>query len=319
MDLKMEESLLFDLWEFYFNIMKIREAKATLWRHDEGANLSAAAFQVEQSSDALEKAALFLKVDTKSSKKKKIYVREMILGFFKINVSYFKSPKSIWMESDNAVDSLLDIDRRAVSPNSSPGGQDPNNVDDAFVRWSESSTSGADERSQHASINIIAAVFPSISKAPIRFQERTIYHVYEAEGDIWKSLKSFYSAEALRQIYKIVGSLGKQKRLCLQLNWLPLCISLLDLHAILRLCWKSHYGSDLVQEWSSRLFLATISRTKAHREESITSWSWGIERNVIPRFKQCQRHLWVCFKPWSNDRGNRHLVDSRSALSTPTF
>ena len=81
MDLKMEESLLFDLWEFYLNIMKSREAKASLWRKDERAIFSTAAFQVEQSSDAVEKASLFLKEETKP-KKKKIYVSELILGFF---------------------------------------------------------------------------------------------------------------------------------------------------------------------------------------------------------------------------------------------
>ena len=213
MDLKMEESLLFDLWELYLNIRKIREVKASLWRQNDGATVSATPFQVEQSSDGVEKAISFLKSDNKS-KTKKIYVRELILGFFKINVSYFKSPP----RADNSDDSLLDLDHLTLfpspitSPDNPTGGQ-CSPVDDAFVRWSENSTIGEDERSQHASINIIAAVFPSISKAPIRFQERVIYHVFESDVDIWKSLKSFYSAEALRQIYKIVGSLGKAETL----------------------------------------------------------------------------------------------------------
>ena len=80
---------------------------------------------------------------------------------------------------------------------------------DAYTQWSENMTGDIDERSQYGNINIIGAVFPSISEAPIRFTERVISHVYESEGDIWRSLKSFYSAEALRQLYKIVGSLGK--------------------------------------------------------------------------------------------------------------
>lgn len=220
MDLKMEESLLFDLWEFYLNIMKLREAKAILWQQDERAIFSTATFQVDQSSDAVEKASAFLKVRNKS-KKKKIYVRELILGFFKINVSYFKSPpRGSCVDSDISNDSLLDIDHLSLFLSPSVlstiplGGQAA--VDDAFIRWSENTTSltrSVDEMSQYASINIIAAVFPSISKAPIRFQERVIYHVFESEGDILRSLKSFYSAESLRQIYKIVGSLGKSETL----------------------------------------------------------------------------------------------------------
>jgi hypothetical protein len=218
MDLKMEESLLFDLWEFYLNITKIRQAKASLWRKDDRAIFSTAAFQVEQSIDAVEKASSFLKMGNKQ-KKKKIYVRELILGFFKINVSYFKSPpRSTWGDSDKSDDSILGIDHLAQFPSPStlsscPSGGRGSAFDDAFIRWSENSTSGMDERSQYASINIIATVFPSISKAPIRFQERVIYHVFESEGDIWRSIKSFYSAEALRQIYKIVGSLGKSETL----------------------------------------------------------------------------------------------------------
>ena len=218
MDLKMEESLLFDLWEFYLNITQIRQAKASFWQKDERANFSTATFQVEQSNDAVEKASLFLKIDNKP-KKKKIYVRELILGFFKINVSYFKSPpRSSWGDTDKSDNSLLGINHLAQFPSpstfsSTPTGGGGSALDDAFVRWSENSTSGIDERSQYANINIIAAVFPSISNAPIRFQERVIYHVFESEGDILRSLKSFYSAEALRQIYKIVGSLGKSETL----------------------------------------------------------------------------------------------------------
>lgn len=183
--------MLFDLWEFYLNVMKTREAKASLWSQEDGAIFPTAAFQVEQSSDAVEKAAVFLKEDTKS-KKKKIYVRELILGFAKINFSYFKSPRGSWGDSDKSNDAILDIDQLTLFPSH------------AMSEWSENATSDA-------SINLIAAVFPSISKAPIRFQERIIYHVYESEGDIWRSLKSFYSSESLRQIYKIVGSLGKAK------------------------------------------------------------------------------------------------------------
>jgi hypothetical protein len=54
---------------------------------------------------------------------------------------------------------------------------------------------------------IIAAVFPSVSDAPIRLQGKAIDHVFESPGEILSSIKSFYVNETLKQVYKIIGSL----------------------------------------------------------------------------------------------------------------
>ena len=138
-----------------------------------------------------------------------IKVRELMLGFFKVNISYFKSPKtSNWSNVDLSEEMEAEGQQNILA------------ADDAYTQWSENMMGDDEERSQHANINIIGAVLPSMSDAPIRFQERIISHVYESEGDIWRSLKSFYSAEALRQLYKIVGSLGKiLSALLLQKLW----------------------------------------------------------------------------------------------------
>ena len=233
MDLKVEESWLYDLWEFYLDVVKKREARASHWNQQDSKTmlLSADTFEVEveqHTSDTIEKARLFLKED-KKVKLKKIYVsvpenahvsanyqlycitdvyshfvrmtkvRELMLGFFKVNLSYFKSPKTYnWSNVDLSEEVEAEGQQNTVA------------ADDAYTQWSENMMGDDDERSQHANINIIGAVLPSMSDAPIRFQERIISHVYESEGDIWRSLKSFYSAEALRQLYKIVGSLGKE-------------------------------------------------------------------------------------------------------------
>lgn len=54
---------------------------------------------------------------------------------------------------------------------------------------------------------IIAAVFPSVSDAPIRLQGKVIDHVFESGGEIVSSIKNFYVNETLKQVYKIIGSL----------------------------------------------------------------------------------------------------------------
>ena len=54
---------------------------------------------------------------------------------------------------------------------------------------------------------LIAAVFPSVSEAPIRLQGKAIDHVFESPGEILSSIKNFYVNETLKQVYKIIGSL----------------------------------------------------------------------------------------------------------------
>ena len=78
MDLKVEESWLYDLWEFYLDVVKKREARASHWNQQDSTTmlLSADTFEVEveqHTSDTIEKARLFLKED-KKVKLKKIYV-----------------------------------------------------------------------------------------------------------------------------------------------------------------------------------------------------------------------------------------------------
>lgn len=54
---------------------------------------------------------------------------------------------------------------------------------------------------------IIAAVFPSVSDAPIRLQGKVIEHVFESPKEIFSSVKNYYVHETLKQVYKIIGSL----------------------------------------------------------------------------------------------------------------
>ncbi|KAL7555284.1 hypothetical protein ACHAWF_018921 [Thalassiosira exigua] len=206
MDLKMEESMLFDLWEFYVDVMKKREARATLRHQDTKSNLSTTAFEADQ-NDAVAKATDFL-VEERKSKRKKIYIKELILGFFQINLSYFKNPKSGWGNNTEPNEAApYDAGRFDLFTSSLNPVQKAQGVD-AYQLWSNNLQSDADEGLlNQANISIVSAVFPSISEAPIKFQHKIYPHVYESEGEIFKSLKGWYSSDALRQIYKILGSL----------------------------------------------------------------------------------------------------------------
>jgi len=209
MDLKIEESWLYDVWELYLDVMKKREARANIWHQDKETDFPTSIHEDEQMINAIDKAAKFLKRD-KNLKKKKIYIRELFLGQMGVNLSYFKSPKSNWGNSEPCEENLVLVDHQesfsSTSIPSMTGQAGQQSGADAYRQWSENMTDvDVDERSQYA--NIISAVLPSISAAPIKFQERVIYHVYESEGDILTSLRSYYSADALKQIYKMLGSL----------------------------------------------------------------------------------------------------------------
>lgn len=75
--------------------------------------------------------------------------------------------------------------------------------DEEFKQWSENIALGDNDALSPSTINLVSAIIPSISDASISFQGKLIEHVFETQGDVWKSLRSHYSSEALRQIYKV--------------------------------------------------------------------------------------------------------------------
>lgn len=193
MDLKIEEMWLFEVWEFYFHVMKKREARA-LARQKIVPTKSSRGFEDDNDSErAIQSANSFLQVDSQVKRLKKIYVCELLFGYTKINLSYFKSAKGNLSSSDTSEDMVIGSGNQVGL--------------EALRQWSEETDGDADERNHFAHVNVISTVFPSISDAPIKFQGKVIEHVFEFEGDISKYLLSFYASEALRQIYKIVGSL----------------------------------------------------------------------------------------------------------------
>lgn len=52
---------------------------------------------------------------------------------------------------------------------------------------------------------LLAALFPNVSDAPIRLQGKALNHIFESPGEIIQSIKKFYVNETLRQVYRIIG------------------------------------------------------------------------------------------------------------------
>ena len=53
---------------------------------------------------------------------------------------------------------------------------------------------------------LLAALFPTVSDAPVRLPSRTKTHLFEQPFEILQDLQKFYVNETLKQLYKIVGS-----------------------------------------------------------------------------------------------------------------
>eukprot|EP00986_Skeletonema_menzelii_P013165 scaffold7491_cov142-Skeletonema_menzelii.AAC.16 len=104
MDLKIEEMWLFEVWEFYFHVVKKREARA-LARQKIVHTRSSRRFEEEGGLErAIQNATSFLQVDREVKRLKKIYVCKLLFGYTKINLSYFKSAKGNLSSSDTSED-----------------------------------------------------------------------------------------------------------------------------------------------------------------------------------------------------------------------
>lgn len=53
----------------------------------------------------------------------------------------------------------------------------------------------------------VARLFPNISDAPLRLPGKSVKHQFETATDVVENIFKFYSTEALKQFYKIVGAL----------------------------------------------------------------------------------------------------------------
>ena len=107
MDLTVEESWIFELWDFFLAIMRKQKAKKISARGQRRADALSANENCFAVSDLDESTApsLFSMLEgtgngDSPSAKTKIYVEQLILGLVKVNLSYIKGKKHSWEQAD---------------------------------------------------------------------------------------------------------------------------------------------------------------------------------------------------------------------------
>lgn len=218
LDVRIEESWLFDLWEMYSRLQKRYQvmqksitrrtwnkslefddnidfnkgfaSQSETW--DESKEILDAILDITRDKDDLEAEAKTLK---------KIYIDVLMLGSIKLNISYVKSLREkLGNPSDK--DTNGSNTKKTVSSNRRA---------ETFRQWSEF---GHDEdwgmNSNGTSRNLpmlISAVFPAISDAPVRVNGKVLSNVFVTWTELFATLKNYYVKEIMFQFYKIIGSL----------------------------------------------------------------------------------------------------------------
>ena len=244
MDLRVEESWLFECWMVFLNFIRNREVlKSTLLstdltREDVASTGSGNVFQAYDSmrmSSSIKKEepnrsqSEWYKILSIQKGASKFYVETFMIGNLKINISYIKSISSTTvfeeLESNEATNetpqeprsSLLEsqvqtLHEKKKKRTTEIGFIAFNRSAEIFRRWSEQDedddfwTQGGGKYA-HRLPEIISPFFPSIADAPIKIPGKIMEHVFESLPEILASLKDYYAGNTLRQIYRIVGSL----------------------------------------------------------------------------------------------------------------
>jgi len=217
MDLTVEEPRIFELWDFFMAVLSRKRMKIRAVRGQQHADVISRKKNIFTSTkhDDVSKSSLFEIIQSVGdrgarSQKQKMYVEQLILGLVKINLSYVKGKKQNFELSEKGVYDVRDF--TMVTGGGHGNGSDPkkNDQSEIFMKWSQLTSdqdSALDSAGAHNLPGIIAAVFPSVSDAPIRLQGKIVEHVFESPVEILSSLKNYYTNETLKQVYKIIGSL----------------------------------------------------------------------------------------------------------------
>uniref|UniRef100_A0A7S4RS30 Vacuolar protein sorting-associated protein 13 DH-like domain-containing protein n=2 Tax=Ditylum brightwellii TaxID=49249 RepID=A0A7S4RS30_9STRA len=235
-NIRLEESWIFSVWEFYVNVNRQREEKSKDRRYNnkgdviglqsDGSGVRNGGFSSWDSDANVTNCLLELLQEEKSKKTapkpikklKKIYIQNLVLGAVRVNLSYIKSVKNHrgvdgTIEANSKVQHDALFIAQSTKQIEDPSGRSSHDNAESGQHLLENSQNNHiwTEESRVSSTNnipdVISAVFPSITDAPVRMHAKIINHVFETPEEIVESLRGFYSNEILRQIYKIIGSL----------------------------------------------------------------------------------------------------------------
>ncbi len=212
LDLRIEENWMFDLWAMYSSMQKKLQAmqksvtrrttgRASTKTHNISFNegfvtdhtISHQSDELTQALNQTKRDKDDLEAEAKASNK--IYIDELMLGLVKVNISYIKKSIRNNRRGDQSKKKGKYLHRPA----------------EIFRRWSElgydEDWTASDSRKSRYSPDVISAIFPAISTAPVRVSGKALYNVFETWSELVVTLKNYYVRETLLQFYKIVGSL----------------------------------------------------------------------------------------------------------------
>ena len=144
MDLTVEESNVYDLWDFFMNVMarkRIKKHALKGQRHADAVSRNAnmfRSFEVDATNPAL--FAILQSAGDRGalSSKQKMYVEQLILGLVKINLSYVKGKKQNFDMAENGRNTIQSF---TIAPAGGQildtGDEKQNGQSEVYTRWSQ--------------------------------------------------------------------------------------------------------------------------------------------------------------------------------------
>jgi hypothetical protein len=148
MDLTVEESWIFELWDFFMGVMRRRQVKKKTANGQRRADVLLTNENCFLSSDGEEDDAPSLLSILEGegeggsqASRRKVYVEQLVLGLVKVNLSYVKGKKQSWEFADEGAKAIKNLEVKEL-PNLAlaAGGIHPGNFADqseVFARWSQ--------------------------------------------------------------------------------------------------------------------------------------------------------------------------------------
>ena len=230
MDLRIEETWMFDVWELFHRVLRRHHAmKKSLLRSSAGERRSRPAASVFTDDSPIGVVNEIVEAmngtrthqDESGSNRplsKQIYIEEFMLAPLQINVSYIKNSRVTVAKSAFKND-FVTISPGKYVPQVSIGKKQnteesvKNSIHgntEIFRQWSELGhhedwSTNIDQRTRSFQ-NVISAAFPAITNAPIRVNGKQLDNVFNTWGEITADLKHYYTNACMFQVYKILGS-----------------------------------------------------------------------------------------------------------------
>ena len=150
MDLTVEETSVYELWDFFMAVMTRKRMKERAKKGQKHADVVSRnenvfrSFEVDDTNPSLYTVLESSGNRGALSQKQKMYIEQLILGLVKINLSYVKGKKQIFDMTENGRNAIQNFTIATASGQTTDKGVEKNNdQSEVFTRWSQL-TSGED-------------------------------------------------------------------------------------------------------------------------------------------------------------------------------